>query len=85
MRSHRGMIERMAVRKIAISLDPVLAQEITRAASEEKASVSQWLAEAARDRMRVRAAWSALAAYEEEAGALTEEEINAARRFWREA
>ncbi len=75
----------MAVRKIAISLEPDLADDIALAASRECTSVSRWLAAAARERMRHQAALDAVKAYEEESGAFSEEQLERARRSWLQA
>jgi hypothetical protein len=74
----------MAVKKLAISLEPDLAEEIVSLAGREKVSVSRWLSEAAREHIRRQAAYDALTAYEEEFEPLTDEDREAARRFWRE-
>jgi hypothetical protein len=74
----------MAVKKLAISLEPELAEEIAALAGLERVSVSRWLSEAAREQIRRRAAYDALRAYEEEFEPLSDEDREAARRFWRE-
>jgi hypothetical protein len=73
----------MAVRKIAISLDPTLAAEVAALAGAEGSSVSAWLADAARRKVRQLAAREALELYEAEFGALTPEQNAAGERFWR--
>ena len=73
----------MAVRKIAISLDPQLAQQVSDMADREGSSVSAWLADAARWKARHVAAREALESYEAEFGELTPAEIEAGEQFWR--
>jgi predicted transcriptional regulator len=73
----------MAVRKITISLDPELADDIAELAEHAGSSVSAWLADAARRKARQTAARDAFAAYETECRALTPEEKEAGERFWR--
>ncbi|MGH2607556.1 MAG: hypothetical protein ACRDHF_00585 [Tepidiformaceae bacterium] len=75
----------MAVRKLAISLEPELAEDIAEAASRERVSVSKWLSEAARAQIRHQAALDAVKAYEDEFGAFTDEQLERARRSWQEA
>jgi len=73
----------MSARKLAISVDEPLADEIQRAALREaEGNVSAWLSEAARQRLRQTAAFDALRAYESEAGVITEEELTAVRLRW---
>lgn len=70
----------MAVDRLSVALDPDLGKAIREAAAEEQTSVSAWLAEAAADRLRNRLLGMALDAWEAENGAITEEELAAARR-----
>ncbi len=72
----------MAVRKIAISVDPELAAEIRCFAEASGENVSRWLADAARRKIRTIAARAALAEYEAEFGRITEREIEEARKLW---
>jgi metal-responsive CopG/Arc/MetJ family transcriptional regulator len=76
----------MPATKIAISLDQELAQEIETAAEDETGgNVSAWMAEAARERLRKRAGRKLIAEYEAAQGAITPEELAAARRkLWPE-
>ncbi len=67
----------MSVTKLSISLDPELEQAIRAAAGE--ASVSSWVAEAARRQLRQQALREAVAHFERENGAITAEEIKAMR------
>lgn len=67
----------MSVTKLSISLDPELEQAIRAAAGE--ASVSSWVAEAARRQLRQQALREAVAHFERENGAFTAEEIKAMR------
>lgn len=75
----------MAVDRLSVALDPELGAAIREAAAAERTSVSAWLAEAATDRLRNRLLGMALDAWESENGAITEEEIAAARREVAEA
>lgn len=68
----------MSVTKLSISLDPDLEQAIRAAAGE--ASVSSWVAEAARRQLRQQALREAVAHFEAESGAFTTEELKAIRR-----
>ncbi len=52
-------------------------------AEEEGVSLSAWLAEAARDRLRLRGLRRAVAAYEAEHGVITEAEMDAVRAAMR--
>ena len=67
------------VRKLTISLDEELAADI---ALRAQGSVSAWLAEAARARLRQERLVEAVAAYETEAEAFTEAELAALRAEW---
>ena len=64
----------MAVDKLSVSFEPELGEAIRAAAEAEDASVSAWLAEAARDRLRNLALGVALDELIAESG-LTEEEL----------
>ena len=71
----------MPATKIAISLDQELAHEIETAAQDETGgNVSAWMAEAARERLRKRIGSRLIAEYEAEHGAITAEELAAAKR-----
>jgi hypothetical protein len=67
------------VRKITISLDEELAASI---AQRAEGSVSAWLADAARARLRHERLVEAVAAYETEAEAFTEAELAELRTEW---
>lgn len=64
----------MAVDKLSVSFEPELGEAIRAAAEAEDATVSAWLAEAARDRLRNLALGVALDELIAESG-LTEEEL----------
>ncbi|MGQ0844151.1 MAG: hypothetical protein ACT4QF_08445 [Sporichthyaceae bacterium] len=70
----------MGVEKFSVSFESDLGQAIRDAAADGDASVSAWLAEAARNRLRSEALTEAVAAWEEHFGALTEDEMAAAAR-----
>jgi len=73
----------MAVRKLAVSLEESLADAVTNAAEKDTdGNVSAWLAEAARERLRLQAARQALEAFEAEDGPITAEEREWARKQW---
>src|SRR5687767_10040112 len=72
---------RPASRKLAVSFEAPLADQIQLAASQETGgNVSAWLAEAARERIRHRALADAVAAYESEHGEITDAELSEVRR-----
>lgn len=73
----------MPVRKLAVSLEDQLADDVQRAAeSQTDGNVSAWLAEAARQRLRQMALAEAVSAYEAEHGVITVEELAEVRRQW---
>jgi hypothetical protein len=70
-------------RKVAVSLEKGLADAIEEAAARENGgNVSGWLAEAARERLRLNAMREALARYEAAHGVITEEQLAEADRLW---
>lgn len=69
------MIHGMGVEKMSVSFDLELGEAIRTSAAEGNQSVSAWLAEAARDRLRLEALGEAISAWEQEFGALTDAEI----------
>lgn len=70
----------MAVRKIAISLDPELYETAKSRADEAGMSMSAWIAEAVKERFRQQALAEYLQAYQTEFGEFTEEELETALR-----
>lgn len=66
--------------KIAISVAADVHARIKQAAAEDGVSVSAWMTESARRRLRVRNGLAAVAEWEAEHGAFTEGEMAAARR-----
>ncbi len=68
----------MTVTKLSISLNAEQAEEIRAAAAAAGLSVSAWVAEAIRPRLRSEALRRYLEEYQEEFGAFTEEEIEQA-------
>lgn len=70
----------MGVEKVSVSFDLELGEAIRASASGAGQSVSAWLAEAARDRLRLEALASAVKAWEQEFGALSDAEVAAAER-----
>ena len=65
----------MGVEKMSVSFDLELGESIRRSASTANRSVSAWLAEAARDRLRIEALGEAMGAWEKEYGPLSETEV----------
>lgn len=77
---------RPSARKLAVSFEAPLADQIQLAASQEThGNVSAWLADAARQKIRQRALAEAVAAYEAEHGEITNEELTEVRRAWPQA
>jgi hypothetical protein len=72
----------MATERLAISLDPALSDEIRSCAEASGDTISAWLADAARRKIRAVAARAALADYEAEFGVISEEEVEQMRRKW---
>jgi hypothetical protein len=70
-------------RKMAVSMEKGLAAEIEAAAAREKdGNVSAWLADSARETLRLRAMDVAIAAHEAEHGPITPAELAEADRLW---
>jgi hypothetical protein len=70
-------------KKLAISFDGGLAAQVQQAAKRQSAgNVSAWLAEAARERLRLEAARQLLREYEAEHGAISSERIAEVERQW---
>jgi hypothetical protein len=65
--------------KLAISVDADVHAEVIEAAEAEGVSVSAWMTAAARRALRLRDGLAAVAEWEAEHGALTPEELEAAR------
>jgi hypothetical protein len=65
--------------KLAITVDPDVHERIVSAAAEEGVSVSAWMTAAARRTLLVRDGLSAVAEWEGDNGALTDDELNVAR------
>ena len=72
----RGAHERVTSKKLAVSFEGGLADRVQRAAAEQTAgNVSAWLAEAAREHLRLQAARRFLDEYETASGVISREEI----------
>jgi hypothetical protein len=71
----------VGVEKMSVSFDLELGAAIRSSAAGEGRSVSAWLAEAARDRLRLAALGDAVAAWEEQFGPLTDAEVADAARL----
>jgi len=69
------MIAAVGVEKMSVSFDLELGESIRTSAAEQRQSVSAWLAEAARDRLRLEALGAAISAWEAEFGTLTDAEL----------
>ena len=67
-------------RKLAITVDADVHARLVRAARKKKVSISAWLTEAARRSLRMGDGLAAVAEWEAEHGAFSEEELEAARR-----
>ena len=65
----------MGVEKMSVSFDLDLGEAIKMSASRTGQSVSAWLAEAARDRLRLEALGEAVGAWEEKFGSLGDDEV----------
>ena len=66
--------------KLAITVDPGVHEEILAEASREGVSVSAWITRAAREVLHRRAGLAAIAEWEKQHGAFSEEEMEQARR-----
>jgi hypothetical protein len=71
----------MGVEKMSVSFDLGLGEAVRSSAAENDQSVSAWLAEAARDRLRLEALGDAVAAWEDRFGALSDDEVAEADRL----
>ena len=71
----------MGVEKMSVSFDLELGEAIRSSANDAHQSVSSWLAEAARDRLRLEALGQAVASWEHEFGSLTDAEVAEADRI----
>lgn len=79
LRNTVGNMRDVTVERLSISFDDDLADEVRREAARRGTSISAWLAEAARQRLRTDG-WKALfAEWEAENGAFTAEELREAR------
>ena len=65
--------------KLAITVDADVHERVAAAAAEEGLSVSAWMTAAARRALLLRDGLAAVAEWEQENGALTEDEVKAAR------
>jgi hypothetical protein len=65
--------------KLAITVDPDVHAGVLQAAADEGVSVSAWMTSAARQALLVRDGLAAVAEWEAEHGALTDDEMAAAR------
>lgn len=66
--------------KLAISVDPDVHARVLSAAAADGVSVSAWMTQAARNALKLRDGLLAIAEWEDEHGALTDEELAQARR-----
>jgi hypothetical protein len=66
--------------KLAITVDPGVHAQVLAAATAEGVSVSAWMTAAARRTLRLRDGLAAVAEWEGQHGALSDEEMAAARR-----
>lgn len=70
--------------RLSLSLPEDLAARIRAAAHADGSTLSAWLARAAESRLLLHNASSAIAAWEQEHGGITEAEVAAMERAWRE-
>lgn len=66
--------------KLAITVDPEVHEQVLAAAAAEGVSVSAWMTDAARRALVIRDGLRAVNEWEAENGALTDAELDAARR-----
>jgi hypothetical protein len=66
--------------KLAITVDPVVHEQVLAAAAAEGVSVSAWMTNAARRALLIQDGLQAVREWEEEHGPLSDEELNTARR-----
>jgi hypothetical protein len=66
----------MGVEKMSVSFDLELGEAIRASATSTRQSVSAWLGDAARDRLRLEALGEAVSAWEQKFGPLTAAEIS---------
>ena len=66
--------------KLAITVDPDVAERVVAAAAQDGMSVSAWMTAAARRALLVRDGLLAVAEWEQDQGALSEAELEAARK-----
>jgi len=71
----------VGVEKMSVSFDLELGNAIRAAANQHSQSVSAWIAEAVRDRLRNEALADAVTAWEQRFGELTEAEVTEANRL----
>ncbi|MBV8160628.1 MAG: hypothetical protein JO265_06860 [Acidimicrobiia bacterium] len=71
----------MGVEKMSVSFDLELGEAIRTAANDAGQSVSAWLAQAARDRLRLEALGQAVVSWERAFGPLTDAEVARADRL----
>ena len=71
----------MGVEKMSVSFDLELGSAIRAAANRHAQSVSSWIAEAVRDRLRNEALADAVTAWEQSFGELTEAEVAEANQL----
>lgn len=70
--------------RLSLSLPEDLAARIRDAAHADGSTLSAWLVRAAESRLLLRNASQAIAAWESEHGEITEAELDAVERVWRE-
>ncbi len=70
--------------RLSLSLPEDLAARIRDAAKADGSTLSAWLARAAESRLLLRNAAQAIGAWEREHGEITDEELAAVGRAWRE-
>ena len=82
-RTGRSKVKGPSSEKLAVSFEKGLVAKVRRAALKRSAgNISAWLAEAAREQLRLEAGRSFLKTYESEHGAITKAELAEVRVRW---
>lgn len=69
--------------RLSISLPEALARDLRRAVADDDESLSSFVVQAIESRLLLRNARRAIADWEREHGAITEEELKRVERWWR--
>lgn len=74
----------MAVEKLSLSFDPILAERARKAAETTGRTLSGFVAEAVEYRLKLEEARALLGEWEREHGPVTEEELSQVKSKWRD-